>query len=240
MLRIVLIVGGLELALFVATRLIIAHWSAWEWQPELLRSACRAVVAFALWHFFRGIMLSGVPDRRGMRHPLLLAAVATLLSVPFLIGNWAFMGPFTRLVFAATSVVVAIHEEFLFRGLMQTLIARRLGTLKAIGVTSAVMTAWHAGVLPANVFNFWQVFAISCMLGLIFAATHSMVLVVALHALYDASWSATPVLASPLSWHWGALLLLAALVLTGLWVRSVYWSAPSFRGTPRPRAAQPP
>lgn len=240
MLRLVLIVGGLEAALFVATRLIIAHWSAWEWQPELMRTACRAAVAFALWYFFRAIIFSGVPDRKGIRHPLFFAAVAVLLSVPFLIGNWAFMGPFTRAVFAATSIVVAIHEEFLFRGIMQTLIARRGGTLKAIGITSAVMTVWHIGALPLNVFNFWQVFAISCMLGLIYAATQSILLVVVLHALYDASWSATPVLPSPLAWHWGSVLLLAALLLTWWWVRSAYWPNPSLQGTLRQKTAQRP
>jgi hypothetical protein len=151
------------------------------------------------------------------------------------------MGPFTRVVFAATSIVVAIHEEFLFRGIMQTLTAKRWGTLKAIGITSTAMTVWHVGALPLNVFNFWQVFAISCILGLIYAATQSILLVVALHALYDASWSATPVLPSPLVWHWGSLLLLAALMLlTWLWVRSAYWPNPALQGALRDKAARRP
>lgn len=221
-----LIVGGAELALFVATRLIIAHWSAWQWQPELLRTLCRAGVAFLLWHFFRALICSGTPSGRGVRHPLFIAAACLLFSVPLLIGDWAFMGPLTRSVFAATSIVVAIHEEFLFRGIVQNLLARRWGMLKAIGMTSALMTLWHVGALPLTLFNFWQVFAISCMLGLIYAATGSMVLVVTVHALYDAIWSATPVLAKPLAAHWGSILLLASLVLTWLWVRRAYGAKP--------------
>lgn len=223
MLRLVLIVGGSELALFVATRLIISHWSAWEWQPELLRTVCRAAETFVLWYFFRNIIFSGVPNIDGVRHPRFLAALAVIFAVPLLIGNWAsFMGPFTRAVFAATSVVVGVHEEFLFRGIIQNVIERHLGTLKAIGITSAVMTVWHLGALPLNFFNFWQVFALSTVSGLIYAATRSIWLVVAEHAAYDAIWSVTPALATPLEWHWGSLLLLVALLLTWSWVRSAY------------------
>jgi membrane protease YdiL (CAAX protease family) len=236
--RLILIAGGAELALFVATRLIIGHWSAWEWQPELLRTACRALVAYVLWHFFRDIIFSGVPSKHGVRHPLFIAALGILLSVPLLVGNLAFMGPFTKVVFAATSIVVAIHETFLFVGLVQNLIEERLGTLRAVGLTSAIMTAWHIGAVYPHFFSFWQVFVISCMFGLIYAATRSIWLLVALHALYDALWSATPMLAAPLAYHWGALLLLVALALTWSWVRLTYWPRPSLRGTLRRSAPQ--
>ncbi len=231
--RNLLIVGGVELVLFIATRLIIAKWSGWEWQPELLRTGCRMAATFVLWIFFRAIIFSGQQRPEGIGHPLFIAALVVLLSVPLLIGNWAFMGPFTRVVFAATSIVVAIHEEFLFRGIIQTIIARRLGVLKAIVISSTIMTVWHVGALPLTLFNFWQVFAISCILGLIFAATQSIFLVVLVHALYDAIWSATPVLAAPLAWYWGATLLFIALTLTWFWVRSVYWTNPTFQNSLR-------
>jgi len=237
--KLILIVGGSELVLFIATRLIIAHWSAWEWQPELLRALCRAGEAFVLWYFFRGIIFSSPPHKKGVHHPRFYAALAVMLAVPVLIGNWSFMGPFTRFVFAATSIVVGIHEEFLFRGILQNLVERRLGTLRAIGIASLVMTVWHVGALPPNFFNFWQVFATSSVLGLIYAATRNIWLAAALHAAYDAFWSATPVLPTPLAWHWGAALLLAAILLTWSWVRAVYWPTPSFRGTLRRPAPRP-
>jgi len=237
--RLILIVGATELVLFVATRIIIAHMSPWEWQTELLRTGCRALAALVLWHFFRDIIFSGAPVKRGTGHPLLLLALAILFAVPLLVGNLA-QGPFTKVVFASAAIVVGIHEEFLFRGIIQTLNERRLGTLRAIVITSAVMTVWHVGVVYPHFFSFWQVFTISCMLGLIFAATQSIWLVVVLHAVYDAIWSATPVLAVPLAYHWGALLLLVALVLTWLWVRSTCWPNPAVQGTLRDKAAQRP
>ncbi len=38
--RLILIVGGTKLALFIASRMILAHWhwSGLEWQSDLLRS----------------------------------------------------------------------------------------------------------------------------------------------------------------------------------------------------------
>lgn len=232
--KLILIVGGSELALFIASSFIIAHWSAWEWQPELLRTLCRGAVAFVLWYFFRDIIFASPPNNEGVRHPHFYAALVVMLSVPLLIGNWSFMGPFTKVVFAATSIIVGIHEEFLFRGILQNVIERRLGTLKAIGTTSLVMTVWHIGALPLNFFNFWQVFAISCVLGLVYAATRSIWLATTIHATYDAIWSATPVLSTPLSWHWGLVLMLASILLTWSWVRAVYRP---IQGTLRPPAS---
>ena len=217
--RLILIVGGSELVLFIATRLILAHWSGYEWQSELLRTVCRAGEAFVLWYFFRAIIFSGVPNRKGIQHPLFIAAVGALLAVPLLIGNWYLMGPVTKFVFAATSIVVGIHEEFLFRGIMQNLVARRFGMLSSIGITSAVMTVWHVGAIPLNIFNYSQVLIVSCVLGLIYARTQSIWVVVILHALYDALWPLTPVLAEPLSRYWGTVLLVIALIFTWLWVR---------------------
>lgn len=237
--KIILIVGCSELALFLVTRLVIAHWSAWEWQPELLRTAARAAEAGVIWYFFRDIIFSSPPNKAGVRHLRFFAALAVMLSVPLLIGDWSFMGPFTRGVFAAASIVVGIHEEFLFRGLLQNLVEKRLGTLKAIGVSGLVMTVWHIGALSLNFFNFWQVFSTSIVFGLIFAATRSIWLVAAVHAAYDAIWSATPVLSKPLAWYWGSLLLLVAVLLAWSWVRAAYWPDPSFRGTLLTPAARP-
>ena len=219
--RLILIAGGTELALFIASRMILAHWhwSGWEWQSDLLRSLSRAGAAFVLWYFFRSIIFSGVTNREEIRHPLFVAAVSALLAVPLLIGNWYFMGPFTRFIFVLTSVVVGIHEEFLFRGIMQNVIARRFGVLSSVAITSAVMTAWHVGALPLNAFNFAQVFIVSCVLGLIYAKTRSIFVVVFLHSFYDALWPLTPVLVKPLSWHWGVVLLGVSFIFTWMWAR---------------------
>jgi len=81
------------------------------------------------------------------------------------------------------------------------------------------MTVWHVGAIPLNIFNYSQVLIVSCVLGLIYARTQSIWVVVILHALYDALWPLTPVLAEPLSRYWGTVLLVIALIFTWLWVR---------------------
>lgn len=217
--RLILIVAAIEVAVFIGTRLILAHWSGWEWQSEAMRTGLRAGAAFALWYFFRSLIFGATPQPGRDGRPLLAASIAVLLAVPFLIGDWHFMGPVARIVCAVTSIFVGLHEEFLFRGIVQNLLVRRLGLVAAIVVTSMVMTVWHLGAIPLLAFNFFQVFVASCVLGLIYAGTGSMRLVVLIHTAYDAIWPLTPLWPGPLPVGWGAGLLLASLALAWLWLR---------------------
>ena len=221
--RLILIVVATEIVLLVTTRAIVLYWSPLEWQAEALRSVFRMSAALVLWYFFRTIIFSPAAQPAKIRHPLSVAAIGLFLSVPLLVGDWHSMGSLAKSVFAATSIVVAIHEEFLFRGIVQNLFARRYGIFAAIVSTSVIATIWHLGALPLNIFNFLQVFVASCILGLIYARTRSILVVVLLHALYDAAWSLTPVLRVPLSWHWGAGVLILALFVSWLWARREPW-----------------
>jgi membrane protease YdiL (CAAX protease family) len=224
--RLILIVLATELALLIASRVIVPYWTSLEWQAEALRSVFRLGAALVFWYFFRTTMISPAAEPAKIRHPLCMAAICLFLAVPLLVGDWRSMGSLTKIVFAMTSIVVAMHEEFLFRGIVQNVLASRFGIFAAIVLTSVIATIWHLGALPLNVFNFLQVFVASCLLGLIYAKTRSILVVVSLHALYDAAWSLTPVLRVPLSWQWGAGALVLALILTSLWARREPWPNP--------------
>jgi membrane protease YdiL (CAAX protease family) len=146
-----------------------------------------------------------------------------------LVGDWHSMGSLAKIVFAATSIVVAIHEEFLFRGIVQNVFAARYRIFASIVATSIIATIWHVGALPLNIFNFLQVFVASCILGLIYARTKSILVVVLLHAFYDAAWSLTPLLRVPLSWQCGASALIVAFILSWLWARREPWPNPALQ-----------
>ena len=217
--RAILIVSATELVLFIVGREVVSYWGPFDWRSEALRSAFRMGAALVFWYFFKATIFSPSAHVAKMRDPLCGAAICLFLAVPLLVGDWSSMGSLARIVFAATSIVVALHEEFLFRGIIQNLFAARYGAFAAIVATSVLATIWHLGALPLNTFNFLQVFVASCILGLVYARTKSIVVVVLLHALYDAAWSLTPVLRPPLSWQWGAGALILALILSSLWVR---------------------
>ncbi len=82
-----------------------------------------------------------------------------------------------------------------------------------------MMTAWHIGVVSFTLFGYAQIFIISCMLGLVYAKTRSIWLVVALHAIYDALWSLTPMFSPPFSFDFGLVLLVASSALMMAWFR---------------------
>jgi len=90
----------------------------------------------------------------------------------------------------------------------------KLGAVVAVLLTSLVFTAWHYGAIPNNLFAFGQVFIISILIGLIYAATKSFILVVSLHAIYDALWSFTPVYTDIVNINWGFVPLITALMIT--------------------------
>jgi membrane protease YdiL (CAAX protease family) len=121
-------------------------------------------------------------------------------------------------MFAATSFFVAIKEEFLFRGIVQNLLTQRLGPSKAILSTSVAFTLSHVGVPEFTLWVFSQIFVASVILGTVYIYGGSIFVVVAIHAVYDAIFSFTPLIAQPLpqkSWLSAFACRVAACVVLG-------------------------
>lgn len=217
--RLILIVAITELCLFITTRIILYFLPAWAWETELLRTFFRGVATIVYWYYFREMIFCSAPSLKAAKHPLFISSIMLLLATPLLVGDLSFMGTWAKITFALTSIVVGLHEEFLFRGIIQNSISKRVGLLYSILITSGVMTAWHIGVVSFTLFGYAQIFIISCLLGVVYAKSRSIWLVVALHAIYDALWSLTPVLSPPFSFDFGLVLLLVSLVLAVVWFR---------------------
>ena len=115
------------------------------------------------------------------------------------------------------SVAVAVKEEFLFRGILQNLLARRDRPITSILLTSIVFTVWHVGVWDPTVWTFSQIFFASILLGIIYFRSGSIAAVIVLHAAYDAIFSFTPLISSPLNENWGFAPLLSAVALVIYW-----------------------
>jgi membrane protease YdiL (CAAX protease family) len=142
------------------------------------------------------------------------------------------MPPATRVVFALTSLPVALKEEIAFRALIQRLLAQRLGHAGAIVIASALFTAYHIGAIAPTVFSYGQTLAAGVILGVAYARTQSLVLVVVLHTLYDALWSATPIFATPLPYSAGLGILAACALLVTMagWSTLFPRAAPAAHG----------
>ena len=214
-----LVVLVLEIAYVAATRLVL-HYLSWKsFEAEAIRTALRLLTAWAYWSLLKPLILSRTPNVRVLAQPAAVGALVLFASIPVLVGRYDLEFP-VALMFAVTSIPVALKEEILFRGIVQNLLERRLNVISAILVTSAVFTVWHVGVWSFTVWTFGQIFFASVLIGMVYVRSGSLFAVIFIHALYDALFSFTPLIASPLPENWGFLPLLASVALICYWFRA--------------------
>ncbi|HEY6897636.1 MAG TPA: CPBP family intramembrane glutamic endopeptidase [Rhodocyclaceae bacterium] len=212
-----------ELLFVVATRLVL-HYYAWtSFEAEAIRTVLRIATVSIYWWLLRPLILSRSGSPATLAKPPAIVGLLLFLSIPVLIGNYALAKPIA-IFFAVASIAVAVKEEFLFRGILQNLLAQRFGSAKAVLGTSAIFTAWHIGVWEPTVWVFGQIFFASILLGVVYIQSGSIAAAIVIHTTYDALFSLSPLVAAPLNENWGFVPLLASLALVLFWASN---------GTPR-------
>lgn len=223
--RCLAIVAATELCFVVATRLVIHYYDPWSFEAESIRTALRIATASIYWWLLRPLILSRRVNPSTFRSPLLIIGLLLFLLIPVLVGHYK-LSPPLAILFAVASVPVAVKEEFLFRGIVQNLLAERFGFVKSVLFTSTLFTVWHIGVLEPSVWTFSQIFLASILLGVVYVHSGSILAVIVIHAVYDALFSFTPLLSAPLNENWGLVPLLASVALiTYLASRSGQWAS---------------
>lgn len=214
----IIVVSLLELA-YIVIRRVVLHYHAWpSFEAEAISTAVRLITAGIDWHLFRSLINSRSANQSALRSPWLVLSLFLFLAIPVLVGRYTLSAP-VALMFACTSLFVAIKEEFLFRGILQNLLDQKLGSLKAIFLTSIAFTVWHIGVWDFTVWVVGQIFFASVLLGVVYVYGGSIVAVIAIHTVYDAIFSFTPLVPQPLPENWGFLPLLAAMFALTYWAR---------------------
>ena len=206
------------------SRLMLArHWT-YSLDAELIRTPSRVVAVLIYWTLLpkwfssRELVPAETLDFR------LLSALALFLGVPILVGDLSFMTPNTRAIYAATSIFVALKKEITFRALIQSLLARRFGHLKAILGSTVLFIGYHVGAIPLLPFAYGQVVVAGLLLGILYARTQNLWFVICLHTAYDALWSLTPIgIGQFFPYSFGLVVLIASLLLVIMWGRSALW-----------------
>jgi len=188
-------------ALFTRTWLR-AHFSGVE--LELWITGWRVASAAVYWLLFRDLLSAAARNREAALAPVpapaprsrlwLAAGIVTLMMVPLLFYGGYPENSFYRVVFALTSVVVAVREEVFYRGVIQSLLAKRFGFAVALVASNIIFVLYHYGAQPLHLVGITEIFAIGCVLGLIYRATGTLLAPIALHAAYDAMWSLGPII----------------------------------------------
>lgn len=221
-----------ELLSMAAARLALHFYGPWSVEAESIRTVLRIATASIYWWLLRPLILSRTPNLSALRSPLLISGLLLFMLIPVVVGRYDLATPLA-ILFAVTSVPVAVKEEFLFRGIVQNLLAERFGFVKSVLFTSAIFTAWHIGVWEPTVWTFSQIFFASILLGVVYVHTGSILAAIVIHAAYDAVFSFTPLLPVPLDENWGFIPLLAAVALVAFQASKSGPSANSPSGAPR-------
>ena len=217
--RRVVVVVIIELLFVVATRLVLHYYSWQSVEAESIRTVLR--IATAIWWLLKPLILSQKPNLRSTLKSSLVMGLLLLLSIPVLVGQYE-LARHVAILFALTSIPVAVKEEFLFRGIVQNLLLEKLGSVKATLLTSVIFTLWHVGVWSPTFWTFGQIFLVSVLLGLVYVGSRSIMVVIVIHAVYDALFSFTPLMPTPLDANWGFIPLFGSVAFV------IYWA---FRGT---------
>lgn len=218
-----------ELAYLAVARTFAHTYSGDEVSKELWWSGIRLVSFLAMLWLFRETRQpqSGATPRIT---PLSLLACGMFLA-PVLAGNENLGRPLSW-IFAATSLVVGLREELAYRAILQTQLRGRFGILPALLVSNVIFVLYHLGAQAFTPLNIWQMFAAGMIIGLAYEASGSLLLAVALHAIYDAIYCFTPLLRAPLPEIAGSIVL--AMTLLALLVAQRAKLFPSNPSTPRP------
>lgn len=214
-----LLIAAVEILYMAGTRVAIHYLSAESFSSELTRTALRIATALVYWQLMKPVILSKKPAFDMVRIVPLITGLLLFFSVPVLIGNYA-LNTSLAMLFAVTSIAVAIKEEFLFRGIMQNLLQTKFGALRAVLYTSIIFTAWHIGTWEPGVWIFGHIFLASLVLGMVYIRTGSILAVIALHTFYDAVFSFTPLIHKPLNQNWGFVPLILAVAAVYYWAKA--------------------
>jgi membrane protease YdiL (CAAX protease family) len=187
---------------------------------ELLVTACRLASLVAYWWLFREFLSRTQIKRRPRPTFLLYCGIASLLMVPLLFFGGYSPDLSSRIIFALTSIVVSCREEVFYRGVIQSILERRLGFPLAIISTNVVFVLYHFGAQPFTASGVTELFTMGCVMGILYKATGTLIAPIVMHGVYDAMWSFGPILAYPLPDIFRIPFHLLGAILVFAWTRT--------------------
>ncbi len=177
---------------------------------EILRTPLRLGAAAIQWLLMADVVFGARERGEPIGKAPLCAALLILFCVPVLVEDidipvrdaW---------VIAVASFPVGMHEELFFRGIVQTLLVKRLGAFRGICIVVVLFALFHVGVTDPDAWNFAATTLAGAILCLLYWRTGSLAMVVLVHAIHDALYCVT--WASVVSVQAGVLLLFVGAYL---------------------------
>ncbi len=150
--------------------------------------AAIVAVAVAAWHDGAGPLL----QPRAANVPLYVLAAIVIFTVSAVLTTTSRKHYFSRRVrlhampwrqLAGPVLLAPLHEELIWRVLLQSLIAASLGAAAALAVVAAGFTAWHRERLAGDARQLAEFGLFSLTLGAVFAISRDPLAVLTIHVV---------------------------------------------------------
>ena len=179
---------GCMLLLIEGAYMAASRWAFWSLghgiTSEFWRTGIRTAAALCLYLFFKKTLFSRTPEQDFWRSPIAVASLVFMVLAG--LAPMSLQEPTSvQWVFIATSLMVGVHEEFLFRGLLLNWFEKRMGTGLAIVVTVSLFCLFHLGLRGLYFPVYLEIFMAGVVLSAAYLLSGSLWLVVLLHAGYD-------------------------------------------------------
>lgn len=199
---------------YVFGRLTIGVWWPEEPRREILIDVWRTT--FILLYTWRFLDWHAAAQRAGVfprgPSPLVIVLIFTA-AISSNTSGWE--SPYAWL-YALTAIFPAALEEIFFRSILQRYLATRIGAGTAIWVASIVFALSHWGTGPLDLLRIVTLFSGGAVLGVIYARTGNLLLVIGVHAFVDVAAALWPTFLR-IPGIWILVASLAASIGAGLW-----------------------
>ncbi len=188
-----LLIVAIELIYITISRTIGYFIQNFTFEEELYKTINRIAITLIVLTLFKELIFQKkVVNFTQIKSSLFIFSTLLFLSIPLLEGYMSGVDKNFKIFFAFTSIFVALHEEIVYRAVIQNLLIKHLSAIKSILITSLIFTSYHIGSIDWYINLYIQIFLASIILGLIYYKTGSLLLVVILHTIYDALVTLTP------------------------------------------------
>jgi membrane protease YdiL (CAAX protease family) len=126
---------------------------------------------------------------KSKRAKIYLTGLSVLfLAVPFLASTPVKVDSSHMVLLVAGSVIVAFHEELVFRVLLFKYTQKSFGFWGSAVFSTIFFTLFHLGFVPTALINYVEIGVAGLFLALIYSYSRSFLLIVFLHTMYDTLW----------------------------------------------------
>lgn len=205
---------AIEFAYMASSRVIYHYPGLTFAEIEMWRTPLRLFAALAFWLLMADVIFSRERNLRPLRRPLFVGGLALSFAIVASIDRPT-LPLYDTVIICLATIPVGLHEELWFRGILQTLIVKRLGATRSIALMVPVFVAFHIGAAPLDFFNLVNIVMAGLLLGLIYERTGSLSAVVIIHALSDVVISIPAPFYFPVSW--ASLMSLMGVGLFAIW-----------------------